>query len=241
MEWVQTILTWIVIFLASLFLKNYMPTYMDKKGENLATKEDIAEITRITEETQRTFKEDFQLFSTDTQFKYDFHHRQLSELYSKLYAVIVQSEYVRHFEKISHDNVVLFDDAPFLEISQSQSVTEEATFKKGEKPQYTRRIKYTKTPISEFNKTYMSTYIINHGELASQTLLKIAVSYRFAENYYSGSANGAGSDVAETADEEEFRLIREMVHCIVTEYNQLRKSLLMDYDEEELITGTPHI
>jgi hypothetical protein len=32
----------VLIFLVGLFIKNYLPSYMDKKGENLATKEDIA-------------------------------------------------------------------------------------------------------------------------------------------------------------------------------------------------------
>lgn len=31
------------MFALGLFIKNFFPSYMDKKGENLATKEDIAE------------------------------------------------------------------------------------------------------------------------------------------------------------------------------------------------------
>ena len=34
-----------IIFIGGLFTKHYLPTYMDKKGENLATKEDVEEIT----------------------------------------------------------------------------------------------------------------------------------------------------------------------------------------------------
>lgn len=40
----------IAVFLLGLFTKNYLPSYMEKKGENLATKEDVKEITRRTEE-----------------------------------------------------------------------------------------------------------------------------------------------------------------------------------------------
>ena len=40
----------ISVFLLGLFTKNYLPSYMEKKGENLATKEDVKEITRKTEE-----------------------------------------------------------------------------------------------------------------------------------------------------------------------------------------------
>ena len=76
---------------------------MDKKGENLATKEDIKEITRKTEEVQREFKEEFEAFSSDMKFKYDFFYRQYSELYCKLYAIVIQSEYVRHFIQITRN------------------------------------------------------------------------------------------------------------------------------------------
>lgn len=43
---------------------------MDEKGKNLATKEDIEEITRKTEEVQQEFREGFELFSNDVKFKY---------------------------------------------------------------------------------------------------------------------------------------------------------------------------
>lgn len=39
-----------IIFIGGLFTKHYLPTYMDKKGENLATKEDVEEITKLTEQ-----------------------------------------------------------------------------------------------------------------------------------------------------------------------------------------------
>lgn len=56
MEWVQVvigILEIVAIIILGLFLKNYFPSYMDEKGKNLATKEDIAEITRKTEVVQQ--------------------------------------------------------------------------------------------------------------------------------------------------------------------------------------------
>ena len=46
-----------IIFIGGLFTKNYLPTYMDKKGENLATKEDVEEITKLTEKVQKEFNE----------------------------------------------------------------------------------------------------------------------------------------------------------------------------------------
>lgn len=91
MEWVQVvigILEIVAIIILGLFLKNYFPSYMDEKGKNLATKEDIAEITRKTEVVQQEFRENFERFSSDIRFKYDFYYRQYTELYCKLYAIV---------------------------------------------------------------------------------------------------------------------------------------------------------
>lgn len=56
------ILLAVEVFLIGLFVKNYLPSYMDEKGKNLATKEDIEEITRKTEEVQQEFCEGFEFF-----------------------------------------------------------------------------------------------------------------------------------------------------------------------------------
>ena len=45
----------------------------------------------------------------------------------------------------------------------------------------------------------------------------------------------------DTANEEEFRLIKEVVCCIVSEYNFFRKELKMTYNEIELETGIPQL
>ena len=87
MEWVQIILNALFVFLLGLFIKNYFPEYMKEKGKNLATKEDIEEITRKTELVQKEFKESFELFSSDVQFKYDFYFKQYANLYSNLYCI----------------------------------------------------------------------------------------------------------------------------------------------------------
>ena len=48
-------------------------------------------------------------------------------------------------------------------------------------------------------------------------------------------------EVSDTADEEEFRLIRAIVCSIVKEYNQLRKQLKMTYNENEINDGIPRL
>ena len=227
------------IFALGLFTKNFFPSYMDKKGENLATKEDIEEITKKTEAVQQEFREGFELFSSDVRFKYDFYYRQYSELYCKLYSIVIQSEYVRNFLKLDRGQEISFDEAPFVEMSPSKKVSQQIDFKAGEQPCVTSSEEIYETPLSKFNKSQMCSLIVENDSLASQELLKIAVSYRFAEFYYSGNKDVHYSDAAKTADEEEFRLIREMVCCIVKEYNMLRKELKMPYDEDEIADGIP--
>jgi len=59
-------------FCLGLFVKNYLPTYMNEKGKNLATKEDIGDITQKTEEVKNTFQKEFADFSMELRFKNDF-------------------------------------------------------------------------------------------------------------------------------------------------------------------------
>lgn len=225
----------------TLFIKIYLPSYMDEKGKNLATKEDIQEITRKTEEVHKEFKEGFEFFSSDLQFKYNFYYKQYSELYSKLYAIIIQSEYVRHFISLTNGQEYSFDEFPFFEITPTQRVTQQLKFESGKPGTFSQNTEETETPISQFNKKQLCDYIISNGEYATQKLLKIAVAYRFAYSHYEGNQEVKNSSCAGTANDEEFRLIREMVCCIVREYNYFRKELRMDYNKAELDKGIPQL
>lgn len=237
---ILNILLIVVIFIGGLFTKNYLPTYMEKKGENLATKEDVEEITKLTEQVQKEFNEAFEVFSSDIKFKYEYNYKQYSELYCKLYAFVVQSEYVRRYIKLYDDKEISFDEAPFLELTQIHRVSKKYTF--GENGlNVNQTVEDIETPISQFNKKQLCDYIIKHGDLASQELLKLAVSYRFAYSNYSGNPECKNSSTERTANDEEFRMIRSIVIMIVQEYNGLRKMLRLPYDELELSTGIPHI
>ena len=233
----------IVLFMFSLglFIKNFFPSYMDKKGENLATKEDVAEITRRTEEVQKEFKESFELFSSDVQFKYEFFYRQYSGLYCKLYSIIIQSEYVRTFIEKHSGSVISFDEAPFVEISPIHRQNQKIEVKSDEPLKITSSEEWIDTPVSQYNKQMLCDLIIQNDALASQELLKLAISYRFAYTFYTGNKDVKNSEVSDTADEEEFRLIRAIVCSIVKEYNQLRKQLKMTYDENEINDGIPRL
>lgn len=224
-----------------LFIKNYFPSYMEEKGKNLATKEDIAEITEKTEEVQRQFREKFELFSSDVRFKYDFYYKQYSELYCDLYKIVIQSEYIRHFLYLDSGRESSFDEAPFIEISQTTRVKEIEKWGTGKETEYQKTVEKFDTPLSKFNKKQLCDYIIENGQYASQQLLKLAVSYRFAYSYYTGNPEIKSASMQDTANDEEFRLIREIVCCIVKEYNILRRKLNMDYSMNEIESGIPEL
>ena len=244
MDWailIFEILLAVAVFLIGLFVKNYLPSYMDEKGKNLATKEDIEEITRKTEKVQQDFREGFELFSNDVKFKYDFFYKQYSELYCKLYAIIIQSEYVRHFIELTDKRTIPFEEAPFLEITPTHKETTTFNISKTNGSSITRKTEEIKTPISQFNKKELCDYIISNGSLASQKLLKLAVAYRFAADHYLGNGSGGCIDVKDIADEEEFRMIKDIVVAIVQDYNLVRKELKLDYNENEIKTGIPEL
>ena len=81
----------VMVLVARFFWKQLVdktiPSYMEEKGKNLATKQDVEEITRKTEQVQKEFKEDFERFTTDIHFKNDFYSQQYEELYADLYTV----------------------------------------------------------------------------------------------------------------------------------------------------------
>lgn len=189
---------------------------------------------------QKKFKEAFELFSSDVKFKYDYNYKQYSELYCKLYAFVIQSEYVRKYIELCENKNITFDEAPFLELSPTHRVTTKTEFgSSGTKvKQVTKDIE---TAISQLNKKRMCDCIIEHGDLASQELLKLAVSYRFAYSNYSGNPENKNSSTEDIANDEEFRMIRSLVITIVKEYNELREMLKLSYDQHELSTGIPHI
>lgn len=238
-EWI-VFLEVVIILFGGLFVKYYLPGYMKTKAENLATKEDVAEITKLTEQVQKEFGEAFELFSSDIKFKYEYVYKQYSELYCKLYAMVVQSEYVRRYIQLCGGLVYSFDDVPFFEISSIHRVVQTGEYdEKGGTINQT--VEDIETQISQFNKKEICDYIIENGELASQGLLKLAVSYRFAYNNYSGNFKYKYSSTQKVADDEEFRMIRDIVITIVKEYNEMRKLLKLSYDERELNTGILHI
>lgn len=59
------IITWIILIIGGFFLKSYLPGYFQKKGENLATKEDIKEITEKVEGIKAEYAKQLELYKNE--------------------------------------------------------------------------------------------------------------------------------------------------------------------------------
>jgi len=57
--------TWIALLVFLLLLKRYLPTYFQEKGKNLATKEDIRDITDKVESVKTEYARQLELFKHD--------------------------------------------------------------------------------------------------------------------------------------------------------------------------------
>lgn len=212
-------------FFIGLFVKDFFPSYMKKKGDNLATKEDVAEITQKTEDVKQQFQKDFATFSNTLKFRNEYASEQYVNLYAKLYVIIIQSEYCRKFIQDIQGVNTTFEEHPYIEISPTRRQT--TTFSSAGVQGHEEIIE---TDISNTNKKKLFELVIDNSQYASQELLKIAVAYRFVHSMY-------GPAETDDVNEEEVRLLKKLLKCIVREYNEVRKSLQFDYSETEFNDG----
>ena len=215
----------VMVLVARFFWKQLVdktiPSYMEEKGKNLATKQDVEEITRKTEQVQKEFKEDFERFTTDIHFKNDFYSQQYEELYAELYTIIIQSEYMRYLMKLKNGQTFSFEDYPFIAVSPIHRSKTKVETKDDASLTVSHTEEQIETPESKFTCLKLSELIIDRGKFASPVLLKLAVSYRLVHGLI------MDSDVTKN---EDFRLQGEIVRRIVREYNELRCNLKMDYE-----------
>ena len=59
------VLTWIALIACVLFIRRYLPAYFSEKGKNLATKEDIIEITDKIESVKTDYARQLEIFKGD--------------------------------------------------------------------------------------------------------------------------------------------------------------------------------
>lgn len=229
----KDIVVYIGLIAVGLIIGNYLPSYAKEKGKNLATKEDIANLTKLTEEVKSGFQKELGEFSKKIEFKYRFAEEQLMNLYSSLYAIISQSEYLRYFAN-HYDNMDFpFDKAPFLEMTKS---IHKIKLNIGNGKVIKDEIIKEENEITKSNKIKIANEIIENSKYASKKLLKLAVAYRYVYNEYS---NGNKDPLNEKYkyNIEEVKLSGAIIVLIIKEYNKLAKKLNLEYSEYELENG----
>ncbi|KLV27239.1 hypothetical protein ABW02_06885 [Niallia circulans] len=171
-------------------------------------------------------------FMADTKkFKRDYYFKQLTELNLELYAIIAQSEFLRYFHDLKNRGTI--KEIPFLESKQNKTVQTRDMIT-GEILQQTEEV--IATSISKFNKMELVENIINKKQYASQKLIKLAVAYRYCHEFY--LKDDIVPEQLKKFQEEELRLIYDIVITVVSETNAKLKFCKMDYIESEIKTGT---
>jgi len=62
---VMNLITWVILIIGGLLLHSYLPKYFQQKGENLATKEDIEEITEKVEAVKVEYARQLERYKDD--------------------------------------------------------------------------------------------------------------------------------------------------------------------------------
>lgn len=233
-DWLIIIVNIIGFFVLGLFTKSLLPSYMSEKGKNIATKEDIKEITLKTEEVKIEFQKEMAKFSNEIGFENEYCYNQYSQLYAKLYAIVTQSEYLRFFFNKYYNANLNFEDFPFFELNKNEVKIKNNLFT-GELLEFQKN--EVRDGITNFNKKQLCEFIVEKGEFASQKLLKLAVAYRYVNSNYSGSKSLNDEKLKTAFDDEEIELLRKLIQTIIKDYNLLRKTIKLDYSEYELEHG----
>jgi predicted nuclease with TOPRIM domain len=60
-NFIMNLITWVILIIGGLLLRSYVPSYLKHKGANLATKEDIKEITEKVEAVKAEYARQLEL------------------------------------------------------------------------------------------------------------------------------------------------------------------------------------
>lgn len=171
-------------------------------------------------------KNHFDWFNESKRFKRDHYYTQLKELYLELYGAVAQSEFMRYFYNFNEQ--FSFMDLPFLELKNKveKVVTD---LKAGT---ITRKQIEKETDLTRFNKEYISNLVIEKRQYASPKLLKLCVAYRYCHEYYLKQDLSIPS-MLDKYQEEELKLIYEIVVTIIKETNEKLELCSMEFIEKE--------
>lgn len=205
------VLPWIAIIVLFALGKKWwssLDKYFEKKAENFATKQDISEITLLTEQIHTDFKMALSSFDADIKFKYDFYVKQYNELYSKLFYIVCESEALRYIlTKLAKENIT-FNEIPIIEYEEDDNMIENQSDKK--------------SICDKIVNLISDKYVY-----ASPSLIKLSCAYTNAEKCQPA--------IEYTGQKEQLKcqLKAEIVRTILKDYYWLRQQLLLQESTDE--------
>lgn len=187
-----------------------LDTYFDEKAKNLATKQDITEITVKTEQVQADFHKILGEFDADLKFRYEFYEKQYSELYSLLYCMVCESESLRYILINLSDEQIAFSEVPIMEYEIDEDGRENQNPKK--------------TICEKMLNLILSKYVY-----ASPTLMKSACALDNIEKYPGTVGNEEQKKLLE------YQLKAKLIRTILEDYYWLRKQLHLHENNDETV------
>lgn len=207
-----------------LFVKDLFPAYAKKKGENLATKQDIADITQKQEEVKADITKQLSDYNRKNDFRMKLQYERYDKLYSRIYSNICQSELFRIIIEERQGFQCDFEEYPFFDIESTRLHTTINLENGMQVRQETLQNDFTK-----LNKKQLCQYIIDRANYASSKLLKIAIAYRFMEQHY-GDGETPSNNAIDYFNHQELRLLKNMIETILLEHQELINELELEFN-----------
>ena len=185
-------------------------TYFDEKAKNLATKQDITEITAKTEQVQAEFHKILGQFDADLKFKYEFYEKQYKELYALLYCMVCESESLRYILTNLSSEQIVFGEVPIMEYEIDNNGSD-------------------KQEIKETICEKMLNLILDQYVYASPTLMKSACALANIEKYLGTVDNEEQKKLLE------YELKAKIVRTTLKDYHWLRQQLRLHENNDETV------
>lgn len=208
---ILSILSYVAIVVIAGIMKKMwssLDTYFDEKAKNLATKQDVTEITVKTEEVQADFHKILGKFDADLKFKYEFYAKQYSELYSLLYSMVCESESLRYILANLSGEHIIFTEVPIMEYEIDNDGGKNLE---------------TKKTICE----KMLNLILDRYVYASPSLMKSACALVNIEKYPGTVGNEDQKKLLE------YQLKAKIIRTILNDYYWLRQQLHLQESNDE--------
>lgn len=210
-EFLNIILCAVIIILGGLCVKIWssLDKFFEEKAKNYATKQDITEITKMTETVQAKFQKILGKFDADLKFKYQFYENQYSKVYSKLYQKICESEAIRFTEVYLKDQCLEFKEVPIVDYAKDDTVEDNCA-------------------VYDSIKSEITKLIFEQHMYVSPELMKLVCAFDIMEKC------GSSVSIEDKIQEMERTLWVNIVKTILKDYSWVRQQLHLQDSKDQI-------